>query len=156
MDNDVSWYMALDTKNCPWMKFAEQELGVHRTHQRRGGNPEIIKYLSVVGLGNESTPWCSAFANWCMTQAGIQGTKKANARSWLQWGTSIVDSRFGAVTVFSRGGKGDHVHGHVAFFVANQGQHVIVLGGNQTSESKVCFRSFPRTHVLGMRWPSAS
>lgn len=59
----------------PWMQFAFQEYG-QKEIKGTSDNPRIREYLKAVGIGgihgHDETPWCSAFANWCMTQANIR------------------------------------------------------------------------------------
>ena len=74
----------------PWLEIAEREQGVAEV-PGAGDNPRVVDYLMSTTLGslenqNDETPWCSAFVNWCMEQAGIKGTNSAWARSWLDWG----------------------------------------------------------------------
>jgi uncharacterized protein (TIGR02594 family) len=128
---------------------AEATAGVHET-RGPGSNPRVVDYLRVVGFADDSVPWCSAFVNWCMNQAGITGTGRAAARSWLHWGTAIAACKIGAVAVFSRG---THAHqGHVGFYAGVDGSHYLILGGNQ--QDAVCVRPYPMNHLLDMRWPS--
>ncbi|HET9319482.1 MAG TPA: TIGR02594 family protein [Bryobacteraceae bacterium] len=143
--------MLLDYSRCPWLEYAASEVraGVREDTRPGHSNPRIDEYLSTVGMGDDDTPWCSAFVNWSMMQAGIPGTGKANARSWLHWGTAIVDCRLGAVAVLSRGNN--NWQGHVTFYVGDNGANLLCLGGNQGNA--VCVRPYARTRLLGMRWP---
>src|ERR1700761_7984860 len=116
-----------------WLEIANAELGVH---EAAGGaiNPRIAEYYAAVGLhpSDDEVAWCSAFANFCMQQAGLSGSGSAAARSWLRWGRQIdlTRAQVGDVAVFWRdsavGWKG-----HVAFFVGAAGGNLLVLGGNQ-------------------------
>src|SRR2546428_8462821 len=124
-------YCPSDFTPFPWMKYALQEYGV-REVTGTGCNASIAAYFTTVGLGpDDETSWCSAFANWCMKQAGIKGTGRATARSWLHWGNlSLGIPCYGAVTVLWRG-KPNSWQGHVAFYVGTQGKKLLLLGGNQ-------------------------
>jgi uncharacterized protein (TIGR02594 family) len=134
----------------PWMKFALEEYGTAGIPGARH-NPRVLLYQTAAGgARTDETAWCSAFANWCMRQAGINGTGQANARSWLNWGERCLSGPvFGAVTVFSR--PPIAWQGHVAFYVGQQQGKVIVLGGNQSNS--VCVKGYPVSRVLGYRWP---
>jgi uncharacterized protein (TIGR02594 family) len=137
---------------CPWMKIALGELGQHELAGKRRNNPRIMGYLRSVGLSSwDETPWCSAFTNWCLGRAGIIGSGRANARSWLGWGTllGITRPRFGCVTVLRR--TANPARGHVGFWVGSHGGQVVLLGGNQSDS--VCVKAYPLSHVLGHRWP---
>ena len=96
----------------------------------------------------DDVSWCSAFANWCLRQAGRKGTGLANARSWLSWGRSTARPFYGCVTVLWRGSPRS-TSGHVGFFLGADGAHVWLLGGNQ--HDSVCTSRFPRSHVLDFR-----
>jgi uncharacterized protein (TIGR02594 family) len=143
--------LTLDFASCPWMAYAAQEAqaGIREGRKAGLGNPRINEYLRTVGLSDDETPWCSAFVNWCVQQAGLTGTNRGNARSWLHWGGPIVDCRLGAVAVFRRGTN--PAKGHVAFYAGDQGSEVLVLGGNQGNA--VCVRGYARGRLLGFRWP---
>jgi uncharacterized protein (TIGR02594 family) len=141
-----------------WMAVAEQEKGVHEI---TGGenHPRVVEYLhSTTNLNKASkskdeTPWCSAFVNWCLAQAGYEGTKSALARSWLKWGQAISEPRKGCIVVFTR----EAVFGHVAFYLDETDTHIKVLGGNQmnpeTNIYEVSEKYYPKTDLLGYRIP---
>jgi uncharacterized protein (TIGR02594 family) len=141
-----------------WMPVTEQEKGVHEIP---GGenHPRVVEYLnSTTNLGKASkskdeTPWCSAFVNWCLKQAGYEGTNSALARSWLNWGQPITEPRRGCIVVFTRDGG----FGHVAFYLGETETHIKVLGGNQmnpeTGIYEVSEKSYPKTDLLGYRIP---
>jgi uncharacterized protein (TIGR02594 family) len=139
-----------DYKIHPWIDVAIQEIGVREIAGPRT-NPRISEYLKTVGLfTGDETPWCSAFVNWTMQQAGYHGTSKANARSWLNWGIALDAPKFGAVVVFWRGDPKGGL-GHVAFYVADRGDNVLVLGGNQSDMVQASL--YPKSRILGYRWP---
>jgi len=143
-----------DTAPFPWIKFALQEYGT-KGIPGPGSNARVGEYLKVVGLGpDDETPWCSAFANWCMTQAGIPGTKSGLARSWLRWAEAsqcLAAPVWGCVAILWRN-KPTGPQGHVGFYVGRIGSNVVLLGGNQGN--KVSAAEFPESRVLGYRWPA--
>lgn len=135
----------------PWMPIARAEIGIKELPGPQD-NPRILEYLSSTTLAgpsrdNDETPWCSAFANWCLERAGYEGTDSAWARSWLTWGVALPVPVEGAVTVFDRGGAG----GHVAFFIGETPSGIRVLGGNQRNQ--VTISEYPRSRLLGCRLP---
>jgi uncharacterized protein (TIGR02594 family) len=144
-----------DTSPYPWMKFALQEYGTTGI-VGPGSNARIGEYLKTVGLGpDDDTPWCSAFANWCMVQAGIPGTGKGNARSWLQWSEakiSLAAPVWGCVTILWREDPKSY-KGHVGFYTGTTGNKIQLLGGNQ--HNSVSIKESPKSEVLGYRWPSS-
>ena len=134
-----------------WLEIAEKEIGVIEIEGNKN-NPRVIEYHQTTTLKakEDSVPWCSSFVNWCITQAGIQGTNKANARSWLSWGKSIKEKpEIGCVVVFSRGSN--PASGHVAFFLRETEKYVEVLGGNQGD--CVCVSKFSKSTLLDYRYP---
>jgi uncharacterized protein (TIGR02594 family) len=134
-----------------WMDIARGELGVKEA-PGAADNPRVVEYHAATSLhsADDETPWCSAFANWCMAQAGLEGTNSAAARSWLKWGEAC-EPKLGAVTVLWRG-KPTAATGHVGFFVKADASFVWLLGGNQGDA--VSIQPFPRHRVLAYRWPA--
>jgi uncharacterized protein (TIGR02594 family) len=160
-----------------WYRVALEEQARCVAEQAEGEHPRILEYLATCsdleeGEGeSDATPWCSAFVNWCLGQCGIEGTGSGWARTWADWGEPIDEPRLGAVAVWARGGKspGDPtVTGHVAFVVQDQGESLLVLGGNQSD--CVCTKAYPKKgfltdtvqspapvrelyELIGYRWP---
>jgi uncharacterized protein (TIGR02594 family) len=134
-----------------WLEVAVREIGVEEVPGPED-NPRIIEYHRATTLKatDDSVAWCSSFVNWCMKQAGIQGTRSAAARSWLTWGKRIDSPRNGCIVVLRRGNNPNN--GHVAFFVGDGDSSIRLLGGNQSNQAKVS--AFPKTMVLSYRWPS--
>ena len=136
-----------------WLDIARGELGVHEIPGSQASE-RIIHYddCTTLAATSDEVPLCSAFVNWCMKQAGIEGTHLANARSWLEWGRTLDAPQVGCVVIFSRGDN--PAAGHVGF-VVEVGQYFLkVLGGNQADSVRVS--SFPLAHVLGYRWPKTN
>jgi uncharacterized protein (TIGR02594 family) len=140
-------------EECPWMPVALGELGVRESTEPGQSNPRIVLYLLSTDLGHEqahddSTPWCSAFINWCVERSGHAGTNSAAARSWLDWGRPISIPRRGVLAVFKRGQSG----GHVGAFIRRDTERIWVLGGNQTNE--VSIAGYAPDRLLGYRLPT--
>lgn len=129
-----------------WYGVAYNELGIKEiaglTH-----NPRIIEYHSATTLHatTDEVPWCSSFVNWCFKTAGYTGTRRADAKSWMNWGEPATAVR-GAVCVLTRTGGG-----HVGFFVREDDRFVWLLGGNQSNEVNIS--PYPKTRILGYRMP---
>jgi uncharacterized protein (TIGR02594 family) len=153
-------YIPPEGEDFPWMKYAmeEKKKGVRET-PGSGNEPEVIKYLrsttnlSRAATSRDETPWCSAFVNWCLEQAGYERTKNALARSWLKWGQSIATPRRGCIVVFEREKK----FGHVGFYLEETETHIKVLGGNQQNPETKIFevseKYYPKSEWLDYRIP---
>jgi uncharacterized protein (TIGR02594 family) len=163
----------------PWYEIALRELAASVAEQGSGEHPRILEYLATCNdleegeAERDSTPWCSAFVNWCLEQCGIEGTDSGWARSWAEWGEAIDRPRLGAVVVWARGRMAaeEPVTGHVAFVVEDLGDSLLVLGGNQSD--CVCVKAYPKHgyltdtadsaapvrelyELIGYRWPGAA
>jgi uncharacterized protein (TIGR02594 family) len=145
-------YCPADFSQFPWMEHAWNELGTREVRGSRH-NARIIEYLRSINasLSSDEIAWCSAFVNWCMEQAGITGTDRANARSWLDWGGQCVAPVYGAVCVLWRESR-QSWKGHVGFYLGKEGSQLILLGGNQNNS--VSIKEYHESRLLGFRWPS--
>lgn len=140
----------------PWFSIARKEIGVHEA-PGVNNSARVQDYFGATSLGPhtpDSIPWCSAFANWAMKQAGFACTNSAAARSWLDWGVPLMGPQLGCVIVFSRplGGPASGHVGFVAQLPSPNAANVMVLGGNQSD--RVCIEPYPIARVLGWRWPT--
>jgi uncharacterized protein (TIGR02594 family) len=115
-------------------------------------NPRILAYhrATTYQATSDEVPWCSSFVNWCLQEAGVTPTRSAAARSWLKWGEPLLQPRYGAITVLSRGLN--PAQGHVGFFVSEQEGLVFLLGGNQSNA--VSINGFRPERIVGIRWPA--
>jgi uncharacterized protein (TIGR02594 family) len=156
--------------------LAQKVVGELEARKLREANPEIEKYLKTVktdprndpkkrsydiapayesGGQGHITAWCAAFVNWCLAQAGAPHLGYATARSWLDFGTPIPHPVRGCLTIVTPSKSTSSTTGHVAFFVEQKGSRVSMLGGNQGGDAhKVSKTSFPKSSVLGYRWPT--
>lgn len=134
-----------------WIEIASKEIGV-REEPGSASNPRVIEYHQSIpgGAKSDDVPWCSAFVNWCMTQAGFQGTNSAQAISWAKWagGQKFDKPCYGSIVVFSYGGG----KGHVGFLVGMKEGRLAVLGGNQSNSVKVS--TFSLGKVMGFVLPT--
>tara|TARA_R110000868_G_scaffold151117_3_gene374736 strand:- start:14923 stop:15390 length:468 start_codon:yes stop_codon:yes gene_type:complete len=123
-------------------------------------NPAIMAMLKLDAswVGNDETPWCSAFVNYVAWLLGRPRSKSLAARSWLRVGSPVAlhEARMGFdVVIFQRGGghqPGPEVlsaPGHVAFFSSISGGDVTVIGGNQGDS--VSIGTYPQSRILGIR-----
>ena len=116
------------------MEIAMGELGQQEI-QGSDDNDRIVDYFDSVSYRatDDETPWCAAFANWVLMEAGIARTESAAALSFAKWGVATKKPKYGDIVVFDHG-KG---RGHVGFFMGSSGKTVSVLGGNQNNEVNV-------------------
>lgn len=144
-------------KDPKWIELAKKEVG---TKEGVGAvnNPTVVSYWKDAKLSwitDDATPWCAGFVNAMLERAGIKGTRKANARSFLTWGINVnsgflSNPYYGSIVVFSR--PPSLWNGHVGFLVAHDEKNVLVIGGNQGD--KVSYAIFPKSRVIGMRYPT--
>lgn len=157
-DNITGWcsskYLSevKEPKSMGWFEIAKSQIG---TKEIPGDehNPQIIKYLKSTTLhedyaSQDETPWCSAFVNWCIEEAGYAGTDSAWARHWLNWGYECEPIK-GCIVVLSRGSGG-----HVGFLAESlkikmYPGNIQVLGGNQNNAVNIS--NYPGTRLLGFR-----
>jgi uncharacterized protein (TIGR02594 family) len=108
-----------------------------------------------IGL-NSCDPWCSGFANRVFSDVGVDGTGSGMARSWLDWGSSamdpckVIDPQYGMTAVFSRGAN--PLYGHVGLVVGQEGNNLLILGGNQGTPGAVNILPFSIDRLLDLRW----
>jgi uncharacterized protein (TIGR02594 family) len=143
--------VAAASETPKWLEIAMREIGVQEV-PGPGDNPRVLEYHQTTTLKatDDAVAWCSSFVNWCMKQAGIQGSGSAAARSWLTWGKKLDGPRNGCIAVLKRGNNPNN--GHVAFYVGETNSTISLLGGNQGDQVKVS--AFPKTMVLSYRWPN--
>jgi uncharacterized protein (TIGR02594 family) len=116
-------------------------------------NTAILLFFKESGNANitsDEVSWCSVFISYCAKKAGLSYTKKATAKSWLDYGQKIRNPEPGDLVVFWREDP-DSWKGHVAIFLSidPENKEVICLGGNQ--DGKVCIRQYSEEYVVGFR-----
>lgn len=131
-----------------YLEIAEMHLGLQEVRDAKILNQFLHQYAGW-NFNVATTPWCAAFVNACLGEAGIKGTGSFMARSFLKWGKPVDVPMVGDIVVFSRSGAGTG-SGHVAFFMNEIDKHFInVLGGNQSN--MVCEKPYNKLTVLGYR-----
>lgn len=132
------------------MEIAKSQVGEKEIPGRKH-NPDIVKYWKAVNnikVSDDETPWCAAFVNWCLLEAGLPGTGKANARSFMKWGEPTSNPQEGDIVVYWRVKKNGW-QGHVGFFSHFEKNLIVTLGGNQSNE--VRFSRYSKDKLLGFR-----
>lgn len=135
-----------------WLRHAREDLGVAEIAGPKA-NPRIMAYYKAAGADwakDDAVPWCgSAMAAWVAGAGHPVPPEAARARAWLDWGVPLEQPKCGAIIVFRRGS--DPVSGHVALYLEDRGDRVLVLGGNQGDA--VSITTYPKRDILGYRWP---
>lgn len=142
-----------------WLTIARAEIG-QREVAGGADNQRILEYFRATTFPatHDEVPWCSAFANWCLSQSGITGTRSAAAKSWTAWGAASVPEP-GAIIVLQHQAGPDAATGsasgyHVGFYLSQDSTHIHLLGGNQGDSVKESAFPLATYHVAACRWPS--
>jgi uncharacterized protein (TIGR02594 family) len=147
----IYWLLSQESyTHAPWLAAANAEMG----EEEIAGpeiNPRILEYVAAVqstrGVQDDEIDWASAFAEWSLNQAGIEGPHSMDPSAWLEWGRGIEAPEQGCIAVFSFSGLP-----HVGFFIGAEGKSVQILGGNQSDMVKIS--RYARKDVVGYRLPS--
>lgn len=135
-----------------WIDIAKQEIGFHE----RGVNLGIERYIRGGKTGGEvGEPWCADFVNYCLETAGFAGTRSAMARSFER-STNFIKLNapaYGAIVTMWRGSPGSG-SGHVFFYMGENVNGVLGLGGNQ--KDSVCKQYNPHNRIIGYYWPKSA
>jgi uncharacterized protein (TIGR02594 family) len=145
--------LVADEAQAPWLRIARGELGV-RNFPAGSSNPRVTEYhggTHIAGYDDKAN-WCSSFVDWTLARVGLRGTGSALARSWLAWGEPLDEPRRGCIAVLWREDP-QSWKGHVGFFIREEGDDVVLLGGNQLEAVRE--HRYPREQVLAWRWPSS-
>ena len=136
----------------PWLDTACSELGLHETPGAAidPGVRALFRDAGHAEVDSGDVAWCAAFAGACLARAGIPPTLSLAARSYLDWGVPLDAPKIGAIVVLSR--DPDPAQGHVGFYLGETATSFLLLGGNQ--HNCVSVAAFPKTRLLGVRWPS--
>lgn len=110
----------------------------------------IVSMLRDIGIrrGGDETPWCAAFVNRALSDAGVEGTGSGMARSFMRWGTPVAEPQLDDIVVLWRKSR-KGPYGHVGFFLRFEGNRVVLLGGNQ--RNSVSHKSYHKSRILGVR-----
>lgn len=137
-----------------WFSLAQKEVGTVEI-PGSASSTRINAYFRDSGVPlapNDDTPWCAVFVGAMLRRAGLRGTGSGLARSYLKYGRRLDAPVPGCIVVLRRGNSA--TLGHVGFFVSRGGQHIVVLGGNQSNS--VSYARYNAADVLGYRWPDTS
>ena len=132
----------------PWMKIAEAEEGQSEIVGSED-NPRIVEYHQATTLKakDDETAWCASFVCWVLQKAGYKSTRSAWARDYLDYGKYVKTPSYGCICVFKR----NETSGHVGFYVGEDKDNILVLGGNQLNAVRT--KWYKKSDLLGYRWP---
>ena len=141
------------TDPMPWFTLAQTQNNICAIPGPRH-NQEVVKFwdaVTSIDVKDDDTAWCAAFAWWILRESGctIPASRPATARSLLNYGKKC-DLKKGAIVIFWRVSPTDW-RGHVGFVSHWDDNYIYVLGGNQSR--CVNISRYPRSRVLGYRWP---
>ena len=131
--------------------LAKREIGT--VEWAEGSNPKVVAYYRDAGhpeVRDDDVAWCAAFVGAMLKRAGLKGTGKLTARSYLDWGIHVEpdEIQVGDIVIFQRGGSA--WQGHVGFAAGKPKNGAIdVLGGNQRDQVNIARQSM--TAFLGAR-----
>jgi uncharacterized protein (TIGR02594 family) len=140
-----------------WLQEAFSVLGLSEI---AGGRHEkrILAMYRAAGheIAADEVPWCAAFVNWCLSQAGIDGTGSLMARSFTKYGKGLHRTDTiprGAIAIWPRGKPPS---GHVNIVLHDDGTYVYCIGGNQSKEGTngaVTIGKYAKGQAVAYRWP---
>ena len=138
-----------------WLEIARTDLGIEEIAGPKA-NPRIMSFYKAANANwakDDAVPWCgAAMAGW-ITSAGFPApAEAARARAWLDWGVPLEQPKPGAVAILKRGA--DEKQGHVTLYLADRGDRIECLGGNQGDA--VSITAYPKRDLLGYRWPAGA
>lgn len=132
----------------PWVFIARGQIGF----EEKPGNRGIQKFTGPAQCGQEGDPWCAVFINAMLEMVGLMGTRSAMARSFesSKYFKRLPGPALGCIVTMWRGSKGSG-QGHVFFYMGENDNGIVALGGNQ--KNKVCLQYEPKNRVVGYYWP---
>jgi uncharacterized protein (TIGR02594 family) len=141
-----------------WLQEAFSVLGLSEIagarHEKR-----IVEMYRAAGhpeIKDDETAWCAAYVNWCLSQAGIDGTGSLMARSFVKYGRGLHRTDTiprGAIAIWPRGAPPS---GHVNIVLHDDGAYVWCIGGNQSkagTNGAVTIGKYAKGQAVAYRWP---
>jgi uncharacterized protein (TIGR02594 family) len=142
-----------------WLAEAERFAGLKEIVGTKH-NATLIGWAKALGgwvasyFTNDEIPWCGLFVAHCVSATLPDEAIPNNPLGALQWktfGVPLTVPARGAVLVFTRPGAGA---GHVGFYHAEDADHYVVRGGNQSNA--VTLSRIAKSRCVAIRWPSTA
>jgi uncharacterized protein (TIGR02594 family) len=134
-----------------WLVKARSYIGFHETGDNRG----IERFIEAAHTGSLGDPWCAIFANACLEEVGIHGTRSPAARSFESDSNfrRLAGPQLGCIVTFWRVSPNSG-QGHVGFYVGDDTKlnEITVLSGNDDDQVEIA--PHPRSRVTGFWWPA--
>jgi uncharacterized protein (TIGR02594 family) len=133
-----------------WFTLARGYMGFHEIGNNRG----IEHFIDDSHTGSLGDPWCAIFANACLEEAGVPGTRSAMARSFEKHKNfvKLAGPALGAISTYWRGSKSSG-SGHVNFYAGTDAKGHIGIGGNQSDQVSAAYMDM--TRHTGFWWPAS-
>jgi len=143
--------------NNELIQVALNEIGVKEKPGSVENSTRILEYFAEIGhnwVKNDETAWCSAVHNFIHKVNGYEYSGKLDARSWLEFGESVLHPEIGDTVIFWRGteatgGGPNGWKGHVGFWIRQRGSLIYTLGGNQ--DNQYCIKPYYTGKLLDVR-----
>ena len=138
----------------PWITWLKSKLGF----QEGINDAEIDTWFQYTTLPKSAwddrvTAWCAVTVNAALFINGKTGNRSALAVDFLNWGIKTDDSpQVGDVAIWDWSNIGKSGN-HVNFFLADLGDYVRCIGGNQGSQGAVSIDRCPKKAIMGYRRP---
>lgn len=111
-------------------------------------NEDKIALEAMLNVDPTAVEWCGAFVAYILEQQGMPLPQwPLWSRSYLDWGTEVTEPRYGDLVIFER--SDSTWQGHVGFYIADLGNNMLVLGGNQSD--RVEYGKYSKSLLLGIR-----
>ena len=136
-----------DKESNKIMTKREQVLETAKSFLGKNERQHTEELQKVLGINPATTPWCAAFVNMVLGKNDLGGTKSNLARSFLKYGHETDEPKPGDIVVFTR--TNSPVFGHVGFYIREEGNNIVVLGGNQADG--VNYSNYSKGALLGFR-----
>ncbi len=138
--------------DAPWLDLAEEYLGEHELAGVNNNNQFILdcfNYTSYKASCDE-IHWCAAAQCRFLEETGYESTGRADAASFLTYGTSCSPRR-GAIVVFQWENGSYHVTCMKDLSLWATQSLVGCVGGNQSHRMKLSY--YDRKYIKAIRWP---